>query len=114
MPLEIDRYEDMNKYLEKCFNCLFGDGNKKELITMQEVREMIRNASQPDVKRDLPENSLLECPPSRDEIKKMSKKTSFLLLNHLRTILSIMTFSFELFSVVPELFFVFLAVFVLL
>lgn len=73
MQLEIDRYEDMNKYLEKCFNCLFGDGNKKELITMQEVREMIKNASQPDVKRDLPENSLLECPPSRDEIKKMSK-----------------------------------------
>ena len=73
MQLEIDRYEDMNKYLEKCFNCLFGDGNKKELITMQEVREMIKNASQPDVKRNLPENSLLECPPSRDEIKKMSK-----------------------------------------
>ena len=72
MPLEIDKYEDMNKYLENCFNRLFGNHNTKEMISMQEVREMIKNASEADEKRGLPENSLLEYPPASDEIKKNS------------------------------------------
>ena len=62
MGKEIDKYEDIYSKLKKCFEIAFGDGVKGGVISMNEVRQLMRVRSRPDDLNSLPRNSLIEIP----------------------------------------------------
>ena len=63
MENKIDKYEDIYIRLKKCFDISFGNEKKRGLIPMSEVRKLVSYRRKPDLKNNMPENSLIEIPP---------------------------------------------------
>lgn len=62
MELEIDKYEDIYRWLKKCFEISFGDGKRQGLISMNEVKNLVDLRRKPDYRNNMPKNSLIEIP----------------------------------------------------
>ncbi len=62
MEVVIDKYEDIYRRLKKCFDISFGNGKRNGLIPMNEVRKLVYLRRRPDVRNNMPENSLIEIP----------------------------------------------------
>ena len=75
MECEIDKYEDIYRYLKKCFQIAFGDGKKSGQFSMNDVRKLISQRRRDDIKNNLPDNSLMEIPERNDELFEVLKET---------------------------------------
>ena len=75
MKKEIDKYDDIYRYLKKCFQISFGDENVPGLISINEVRKLIALRRKDDKKNNLPENSLMEIPKENDKLLEVLKET---------------------------------------
>ena len=60
--IKLDTYEYLYSYLSDCFLECFGNGNRRGLMSMHRIANLVNSRKQPDSKNNMPGNSLIEVP----------------------------------------------------